>query len=339
MGKEAGLPRPWTEDKIIQTYRFCNIDRCEDKQTKWIINNLIKKFPDSEDNSTNPMLWFNLALSRFINWYPTMEELDMPFRGDWNPQRFLNILDDRQNRGEQIYSGAYMIRGAPGKAGDAKHYYLVEDVFTPLWEARNKAPYGGDLMDWAMFFNNIPVIRGNFMTNQVITDMRYSSILQDADDWRTFLLPGPGTRRGMNRLMGRDTQDIKVSDSQLTKEVLQLRDNLQEVYLGTDLKHLVTVFEDPNNVSNCLCELDKYCRVYYNERARPKAKYPGDREITHEKSVVQIQAQTTEAALAKQRAAAAKRPKIPCEICGKLITKNGYSLHVSSHTYPKRKRK
>lgn len=338
IAKEEGKPKPWTSDKIIQNYRFCNVDRCNDKQTKWIINNLIKGFPDSEDNDTNPMLWFNLVLARFLNWYPTMEELGMPFRGEWNPKKFVTALDERQARGEQIYSGAYMIRGEPGKAGDAKHHYLSEDVFTPLWRIRGEAPYGGDLDDWADFFNQIPVLRGNFMTNQVITDMRYSSILANAKDWRTFLLPGPGTRRGMNRLSGRDTQDMKVSDSQITYEVLQLRDSLQKLYENIDdLKYLVKVFEDPNNVSNCLCELDKYCRVYYNERARPKSKYPGEKEVSAEKSASQVAAQTSDAALAKQRAAAAKRPKIPCEICGKLITKNGYSLHVASHTYPKRK--
>ena len=31
--REAGYPKPWTQDKILQTYRFCNVNREDDTVT------------------------------------------------------------------------------------------------------------------------------------------------------------------------------------------------------------------------------------------------------------------------------------------------------------------
>ena len=32
--KEAGEPKPWTSDPILQQYRFCNVRRMDDKVSK-----------------------------------------------------------------------------------------------------------------------------------------------------------------------------------------------------------------------------------------------------------------------------------------------------------------
>ncbi|MFK5283986.1 nucleotide kinase domain-containing protein, partial [Lacticaseibacillus paracasei] len=37
--KQAGLPKPWTSDSILQKYRFCNVYRELDTQTKWLSEN------------------------------------------------------------------------------------------------------------------------------------------------------------------------------------------------------------------------------------------------------------------------------------------------------------
>ena len=36
--KEAKEPWPWTEDKILQTYKFTNVKREHDRTTKWMRN-------------------------------------------------------------------------------------------------------------------------------------------------------------------------------------------------------------------------------------------------------------------------------------------------------------
>ena len=37
--KEAGAPKPWSEDAIFQTTYFCNVRREDDKVTKWVRKN------------------------------------------------------------------------------------------------------------------------------------------------------------------------------------------------------------------------------------------------------------------------------------------------------------
>jgi len=40
--KEDGRPKPWTDDKVLQTYRFCNINRNDDTVSRWIYEKWIR---------------------------------------------------------------------------------------------------------------------------------------------------------------------------------------------------------------------------------------------------------------------------------------------------------
>ena len=54
-------PAPWTDNSIIQEFRFTNVRREHDKETKWVIENICKT-DMSEANK-----WVNLILFRMIN--------------------------------------------------------------------------------------------------------------------------------------------------------------------------------------------------------------------------------------------------------------------------------
>ena len=57
--KEAGLPRPWSTDEILDKTKFTNIYRTDDKVSRFI-------FSKVEDLS-GPLLVYNLLLSRLLN--------------------------------------------------------------------------------------------------------------------------------------------------------------------------------------------------------------------------------------------------------------------------------
>ena len=316
VGYESKLPKPWTEDEIVQNYRFCNVDRNNDTVTQWIYKNI------TWDQDTHPSTWFNLVLARFINRPETMEKLGLPWH-IWYEKKFIAILDDMRENGEQIYNGAYMIRGGTGEdAGMPKHHYLVRRTFTPLWEARENAPsYVDTLQEWSDWFKTFFGM-GDFMRNQVITDMRYGP-LDLSKDWDSFIMPGPGTSRGLNRLHERPLA-LSVPTPQKQREVLEVRDRLAIAFPQTYLKE---TWEDPNNTSNCLCEFDKYCRVYYKEKGRPKSRYDGKAKV---KLKPTQKAQLSKSALDKQRAAVANREVGTCEWCRKSMTTNMLSRW---HTY------
>lgn len=262
--KEAGQPRPWTEDPILDEWRFCNVDRCDDVVTRWIFKNIIGGHRGS------PVLWFNLLVARLVNWPPTLAEVG--YYDDWRPEHFAATLRARGARGEKVWTGAYMVPGAP--AGLDKPGHLAES-FSSIWAKRHEAPRGGTCADWAAFIGKTKSV-GDFMVNQIVTDMKYTPDLERAPDRGTFFLAGPGTQRGLNRMLGRPL-NAKWAQREAQAALLELRAAITEAQPSS-----ARVLEDLNNLGNVLCETDKYFRVMLGE-GTPRARYaPADGEAVDE---------------------------------------------------------
>ena len=266
VAKEAGKPSPWTKDPLFMKWRWCNVNRCHDRETRWIFKNIIEAHADS------PSLWFNLALGRFINWSPTLHKLG--YFEKWDPIRFSEVIALLLRCDAKVYTGAYMIRAGTGDdAKMPKHEYLVKRVFTPLWNLAAERPHimtdgmRPTCYAWDKFLSQIFGM-GNFMRNQIITDMKYAeNILPkfETEDWDTFCLAGPGTRRGMNRICGFDLTRTW-NDEHMNATLNDLRRRVVE-----DV-NCPEHFDDLNNLANCLCEFDKYMRLT-NGEGEPRSTY------------------------------------------------------------------
>ena len=255
LAKEAGSPRPWTTDHVINEWRFCNVNRCDDRETRWIFKHVIKA------HAASPVLWFNLAIARFINWAPTLSCLG--YFDDWEEERFISEISALQAHKEKVYTGAYMIPAGP--AGTEKHVYLARAVFGKLWSLRAQAPTQNACSAWDVFLRQAPLM-GDFLRNQIITDMRYSHHLVSAIDWETYILPGPGTQRGLNRL-----HTLPLKHKWKAEEASQALQALRTRIVEQD-PNWASTLRDINNLSNCMCEYDIYCRVLNNE-GTPRARY------------------------------------------------------------------
>jgi hypothetical protein len=154
-----------------------------------------------------------------------------------------------------------------GPSGVSKHRWLANDLFTPLWLAQESIKPGWSCSHWAEFLGKWNGL-GPFLVNQIITDMKYSHHLKDAADWDTFVLAGPGTMRGLNRLHGRPLdQQWKQNDAQEALRKLRL-----ELSYERELEWALEVFTDLNNLANAMCEFDKFLRVK-NGEGKPRARY------------------------------------------------------------------
>lgn len=245
--KEAGEPRPWTDDPIFQQYKFCNIFREKDRGTKWIATNW--REPHKED----PDLWFALVIARrVLNWPASMGALGYPV--PWNPDHFFYTMSYREEKGLKCYDTAYqlLVQGRKGNKADN----MVKYILDPLWAAREEIrPREGDSL--RSFFDRLSSFKymGSFYTGQVIADLKYVQ-LTDAPDWETFAVPGPGSERGLNRVFGRD------------KNSPWREDNWQKKML--ELKPFIKIPMHMQDENNCLCEWDKYMRIKNLEgRVRP----------------------------------------------------------------------
>jgi hypothetical protein len=261
--RRAGLPKPWTDDPILQSYRFCNVFREDDTETMWLAENW------RTPNKNDPDFWFAALVFRLTNWHETAEELGYPV--PWNPIKFMGVIEHRLAQGKKTFSGAYMITTHTTKMPKSK--YLARSL-TKIWERREEIrPRQKDSLSY--FCNRLIScfdISG-FLAGQVIADAKYATPhLEKAPDWWDFVVSGPGSRRGLNRLLGQDTNTA-------------CRESDFQHYVGLLLGgHIDEFLEDQGiprmhaqDVQNCLCEFDKYERVRLGE-GRPKQRYNGGAE-------------------------------------------------------------
>ena len=258
VARQQEYSKPWTKDPILQQYRFCNVYRELDTVTQWIASNWRDPNHEHED------LWFAMAVARWVNWPDTLEAIGFPL--PWNPEQFLEAIYTRKDKGEKVWTGAYMI-GTQGNAKD-KPLFIAENVLQPLWDRREELrPKDG--MTLESFAR--PIIntknQGTFMVGQIVADIKYAGPLLTAADWETWTVSGPGSRRGLNRVMGRD----------LGKGWNDKDFGAQMILLRNEVNNGLPSWMEPlhaQDLQNCLCEFDKYERVRLGE-GRPRSLYPG----------------------------------------------------------------
>jgi len=256
--KKRGEPKPWTDDAILQRYRFCNMYRELDSVTEWIAENW------RNPNSTDPDLGFALIVARWVNWHPTLAELGFPV--PWNADRFLQVIEDRRQRPEKTYTSAY--RPPSPRAGGSRAEYQAAHL-TGIWKRRKKLRrmrYGTLAQAHGMLIA-LPCM-GSFLAGQVVADLKYARPLRNASDWWTWACPGPGSKRGLNRVLNRSVE-APCSDHQWFRALQRLHKQMVPLLRKAKMPRM-----HAQDLQNCLCEFDKYERVRLGE-GKPKQRYPG----------------------------------------------------------------
>lgn len=259
--KEAGKPKPWTKDPILQQYSFCNVHREDDRVTRWIAENWRDPWPKFKEK------WFWMCIARLVNWPDTLVELPLPSFPEWDPDVFVGTLHLRRHVGEKIFGGAYIV-STNGRAMD-KAEYLARHVLAPLWAAREELrPTKQDTLQ--SFYQRLQGFNGmgSFMAAQVVADVKYTPVLRQASDWWTFAASGPGSRRGLNRVLHREV-DAPWREDKWLAELGRLHSAITPMLMKAGIGEL-----HRQDLQNCLCEFDKYERTRLGE-GRPRATYPG----------------------------------------------------------------
>lgn len=276
--RAAGQPKPWTSDSILRSYRFCNVFRELDTVTVWIRKNVREPF------AADPLLWLMLAACRYINHPPTLEELihgdrSWPDKPDFHPRHMTAVMEARAARGEQVYTGAYMIKPESDPKqphfGWSKHRYICEIVIGRMWEDRKELA-AEIACCWESQEDLVRLITGRrhryrgwgpFMTYEWTTDLTHTTYLGQAKDRLTWASAGPGAVRGLNRYFGRPVE-VSLRQEQAVDEMRHLL-RIAPSRLPTDFPAL-----EMRDIEHSLCEYDKYMRVRLGE-GRPRSTYPG----------------------------------------------------------------
>ena len=257
--REAGEEWPWTDNSILRDYKFCNIEREHDAVSKGI--SALYREPHKDDSD----LWFALLVARrAVNWPDTLKEIGYPV--PWNPDRFKTVVRARQAVGLKAFEAqAYkvMVSGQRGEQADL----IVDRVLNPIWLRRDYyRPRPTDtLATFSARLSEGPFM-GGFYSGQVIADLKYVQ-LTDAPDWWTFAVSGPGSRRGLDRVMERAPRKYW-PESEWYAEFRKLYEAMKlPIHAATGLTLHAADFQ------SCLCEYDKLCRLLNGEGAHSVRRY------------------------------------------------------------------
>lgn len=255
--KDAGYPKPWTDDKILRSYRFCNVVRMDDKVSRWLLYNWYLP------NKDHPNIVPACALARFINLPESLELIGFPRVWDRAYVRdSKEALGNIWYNGGTVFNSAYIIRGNCGedKITSVFNTYTQPLVSNPPKVDKNSfRRTHGALLPYFGF--------GSFVAGQVTADLRHCMTggWKDVLQWAPL---GPGSKRGMNRVMDRDL-NASLNQSNFTAELRSLIE-----IVSAQIPSSLAGRMEAMDFQNCLCEVDKYNRALFGEGS-PKSRYPG----------------------------------------------------------------
>lgn len=265
LNRQSGHKKPWTEDKILQEAFFTNPYRENDKVTKWVNKEIRQPFKEC----TPSAIIFAIGCFRWFNYIPTGVILNRyGLLRSWNTEKAVSALESISG---QVFTGAFNISNSGSTK--PKINRVCEDYVAPLWESSGRIAQAvrnlNTLQGTHSVLMRVPGLGGSgFMAAQIVCDLKYTKVLAKADDWWTWCSPGPGSRRGLNRILD------KPIDSPVPKNWLEEINELRKIVNNKiSVQNQWQTFH-AQDIQNCLCEYDKYCRVLNNE-GRSKRRYAG----------------------------------------------------------------
>ena len=252
-----GLPPPWTADPVLAAYKVTNAYRASDRVSQYLIRHVIYEGPQLPQE-----LFFRTLLFKLFNRVETRELLTREagplHTGSFDVARYDRVLTVALNRGERVYSAAYIMpSGGSGSPFARKHRMHLELLARML---RDELPERlADLTTMAQAFaalRGYPTI-GDFLAYQYVTDLNYSTLTSFSET--EFVVPGPGALSGLRKCFA-DTG--RLTDAEVIR-LLQARQQECFAAVGVSFPSLPGRQLQLIDVQNLFCEVDKYARVAY----------------------------------------------------------------------------
>ena len=253
----SGKPWPWTNDDIMQSYRFTNIHREDDKVSLHYQKSIRNRYGEHPMvlPATVAYRWFNRisTCDAFFN-EPTLAN-ETIFEEYINTNNLLILQHCLAKLPTPHVTGAYIINGKPGFS---KGLGVLEYVYSwcqrdwmGQWQHwKEHTPFLRDVYDWI-----IGEGLGSFMRGQIIADLKYVPFMLNAPDWWIWATPGPGSMKGLNIVYEREI-DAPWHKGQWLETLMKLSETvtpkLEEIGIGR---------LHNQDLQNCLCEFSKYTKT------------------------------------------------------------------------------
>lgn len=268
------LDPPWTDNPILREYRFTNVRREHDRETRWLIDNIVKHRKATYEDKL-----LNIILFRLFNKHETMELIKAPINfSKYKPDRYrARLLSAQPNF---VYFTGAFITGGMKRA--LKWYLDVDEDFMPM-----RVMYFMDFLNKSTLISDIKAAKtqkdvydilltyqglGPFLAYQIFVDFTYIPEFPFSEN--EFTIAGPGCKRGLDNIF-EDRDGLSYEEA-----LFWLRDNIERLFkpFGWDAWGTMVDLQSHDrtlnvmSLENCMCEISKYIRAY-NETGRPRVKY------------------------------------------------------------------
>lgn len=186
----AGYDPPWTEDPIFRTWSVTNVFREDDRTTRWFRENIRSKLSGlAVVKATVAFRWFNRI--------STGERIKDLLLGEWDSRE----ARTRLLHASPVITGAYIVKSPTNKTKLDGVLWCIDEAFKRL---PTDVPLWGESLEAAhKTLTQYPFI-GPFVGYEIVTDLRWTDVLEHATDTCTWASAGPGCARGLGHVVAGD---------------------------------------------------------------------------------------------------------------------------------------
>lgn len=271
---------PWTEDEILQKYRFTNISRDMDKLTIWEINNILNMVDEPTDDIElrKKSILFNIFLYRMYTKIESYQQFGFIDFEDNAEEKYIagkERLKAWRDEGNKPFTGSYMVNPMDlinpnieqRKDKILNSYYVLDNIFYNIDEIyKNTISECPDMKVQIEYLVTLPGI-GWFNAYEIACSIAsisryYNNPLVDwtQDNYSNI---GPGSGRGIDAIF-KDCGNLTKMEA-----LIFLRANWEDYmtklgYYEEFISMLPEVFDndlDLRIIEHCLCEFSKYIKV------------------------------------------------------------------------------
>lgn len=280
------LPAPWTKDPILQEFKFTNVRREHDRETIWVLNNIVKT------NLPYEVKLMNCILYRMYNKSTTLEIFGVPKSWPVDEDKVRESLKQKLSDEPKytFFTNAFLTCGIKVALGNQKD---TNDSFMPmriikfankLWndgiiDKIKKAKSQKEVFYVIKSYKGL----GEFLAYQIFVDLTYIPEFPFSEN--EFTVSGPGCIKGLKEVF-EDFDGLTYDEA-----LFWLRDNWEQLMEERGYKwdpDKLFVDLEPHDrhmnvmsLENCHCEISKYIRAHTGT-GRPKNKYKagtGNRKV------------------------------------------------------------
>jgi hypothetical protein len=268
-----GEKSPWTDDPILQEYKFCNVYRAADRVSQYMIREVCYNLEQSAPEDR----LFQIVAFRLFSHIATWDSIRaffkrVPIIDDLVDGSFEQAVGQAKEQNGKLYTNAFILCAADAYGQGRKHLNHIElfkDMFVNQ-ELGRKILTAKSLKEIYDLLHAFPLM-GDFMSYQTAIDINYSDLVNFSEN--EFTKAGPGALRGIKKVF---TSTAGYSPEEVIMWMVEHQDEeferLGYIFTGLFGRKLHAI-----DAQGLFCETDKYCRQALPElasaRVRIKTKF------------------------------------------------------------------